>query len=313
MRDIDLKTLRLFVAVCEYGNIARAAQEAHIEPSAISKRIGQLESDFGVSLLTRGRRGVETTPAGAALLEQSRGVLFAMERITTDLAAFGGGVKGRVSICASPSAIAEALLDDIASFMREPANLNITVDVEERLSIDLARQLREGAASVGVCWDNADLQGLQIRPYRNDRLAVAVHADHPLARKKSIAFDETLPFDYVGLPPSTAVHTMLQRAAASAGKTISYRVIVSSFDAAFRVVSAGLGVSILPVEVAETYRRVLNVRIIPLTDAWANRHFVVCFKNFESLQLAAQRLVEYLCRRAQLPPSRTSCEAQGKE
>ncbi|TKC85911.1 LysR family transcriptional regulator [Trinickia terrae] len=306
MRDIDLKTLRLFVAVCEYGNIARAAEEAHIEPSAISKRIGQLESDFGVSLLTRGRRGVETTPAGAALLEQSRGVLFAMERITTDLAAFGGGVKGRVSICASPSAIAEALLDDIASFMREPTNLNITVDVEERLSVDLVRQLREGAASVGVCWDNVDLEGLQMRPYRNDHLALAVHSAHPLARKKSIAFDETLPFDYVGLPPSTAVHTMLQRAAASAGKTISYRVIVSSFDAAFRVVAAGLGISVLPIEVAETYRRVLNVRVIPLTDAWANRRFVVCFKNFESLQLGAQRLVEYLCRRAQLPPNRSS-------
>ena len=45
MRDIDLKTLRLFVAVCDHRNIARAAEEAHIEPSAISKRIAQLESD----------------------------------------------------------------------------------------------------------------------------------------------------------------------------------------------------------------------------------------------------------------------------
>jgi DNA-binding transcriptional LysR family regulator len=299
MRDIDLKTLRLFVAVCDCGNIARAAEEAHIEPSAISKRIGQLESDFGVSLLTRGRRGVETTPAGAALLEQARGILFAMERVSTDLAAFGRGVKGRVSVCASSSAIAEALLDDIASFMREPANADIKVDVEEKLTADLVQQLREGATSVGVCWDSVDLQGLQMRPYRNDQLALALHADHPLAGRKSITFDETLAFDYVGLPPHTAVHTVLQRAAASAGKSISYRVIVSSFDAAFRVVAAGLGIAVLPVEVAETYRRVLNVHVIPLSNAWANRRFIVCFKNFDSLQLAAQRLVEYLCVRAE--------------
>ncbi len=229
MRDIDLKTLRLFVAVCDFGNIARAAEEAHIEPSAISKRIAQLESDFGVSLLTRGRRGVEVTPAGMALLEQARGVLFSMERITTDLAAFGGGVRGRVSICASPSAIAEALLDDIASFMREPANSKITVDVEEKLSIDLVRQLREGAASIGVCWDSVDLQGLQMQSYRNDHLALAVHSDHPLAKRKSISFEETLAFDYVGLPPSTSVHSMLQRAAAGVDRSLSYRVIVSSF------------------------------------------------------------------------------------
>jgi DNA-binding transcriptional LysR family regulator len=298
MRDIDLKTLRLFAAVCDLGNIARAAEEAHIEPSAISKRIAQLESDFGVSLLSRGRRGVEPTAAGIALLEQARGVLFAMERISTDLSAFGGGVRGRVSVCASPSAIAEKLLDDIASFMREPENLNIRVEVEEKLSVDLVRQLREGAASVGVCWDSVDFQGLQMRPYGNDHLALAVHADHPLAEKESIAFEETLAFDYVGLSPNTSVHAMLQRAAASAGKTVSYRVIVSTFDAAFRVVAAGLGISVVPVEVAETYRRAFDVRVIPLTDAWAKRRFIICFKNFDSLQTAAQRLVDYLSSRA---------------
>ncbi|WP_322040171.1 LysR family transcriptional regulator [Burkholderia diffusa] len=298
MRDIDLKTLRLFVAVCDSGNIARAAEEACIEPSAISKRIAQLESDFGVSLLIRRRRGVEATPAGMALLEQARGVLFSMERISTDLAAFGSGVRGHVSICASPSAIAEALLDDIASFMREPANSNVKVNVEEKLSVELVRQLREGATSIGVCWDSIDLQGLQMRPYRNDHLALAVHAEHPLAARRSISFEETLEYDYVGLPPTTSVHAMLQRAAASIEKSITYRVIVSSFDAAFRVVAAGLGISILPVEVAETYRRVLDVRIIPLTDTWANRRFIVCFKDFDSLQSAARRLVEYLYSRA---------------
>ncbi|SAL28974.1 LysR family transcriptional regulator [Caballeronia telluris] len=298
MRDIDLKTLRLLVAVCDHRNIARAAEEAHIEPSAISKRIAQLENDLGVPLLSRSRRGVEPTAAGIALLEHARNVLFTMERIASDVAAFGGGLKGRVSVCASASAIAEALLDDIASFMRAPAHQNIRVDVEERLSLELVRQLREGAASVGVCWDNVDLQGLAHRPYRQDRLALAVHADHPLAAEASVSFEQSLAHEHVGLPPATAVHTMLQRAAARAGKTVSYRVIVSSFDAAFRVVAAGLGVSVVPMEVAETYRPLLGIRVVPLTDAWAERRFVVCFRDFEALQPAAQRMVEHLVERA---------------
>ncbi|SAL21547.1 LysR family transcriptional regulator [Caballeronia terrestris] len=298
MRDIDLKTLRLLVAVCDHRNIARAAEEAHIEPSAISKRIAQLESDLGLPILSRSRRGVEPTAAGIALLEHARNVLFTMERIASDVAAFGAGLKGRVSVCASASAIAEALLDDIASFMREPAYQNIRVEVEERLSHELVRQLREGAATVGVCWDNVDLQGLQHRPYRQDRLALAVHRDHPLAGEASLRFDQTLEHEHVGLPPATAVHTMLQRAAASAGRTVSYRVIVSSFDAAFRVVAAGLGISVVPVEVAETYRPVLGIRVIPLDDAWALRRFIVCFKNFDALQPAAQRMVEHLVERA---------------
>jgi DNA-binding transcriptional LysR family regulator len=39
VQDIDVKTLRLFVAVCECRTMTRAAEQEHIEPSAISKRI----------------------------------------------------------------------------------------------------------------------------------------------------------------------------------------------------------------------------------------------------------------------------------
>jgi DNA-binding transcriptional LysR family regulator len=300
MRDIDLKTLRLFVAVCEQRNIARAAQEVHIEPSAISKRIAQLEAELGVPVLSRSRRGVEPTPAGMTLLEHARNVLFTMDRIASDVASFGEGLKGKVSICASASAIAEKLLDDIASFMREPANQNIKVDIEERLSHDLVRQLREGAAAVGVCWDNVELQGLEHRSYRTDRLALAVYPGHPLAAFEAVGFEQTLDYEHVGLPPATAVQTMLQRSAAQVGRTIGYRVIVSSFDAAFRVVAAGLGISVVPMEVSSAYSPQLGVRIIPLTDAWAQRRFIVCYKRFDMLQPAAQRMVEHLTNRAEV-------------
>ena len=299
MRDIDLKTLRLLVAVCDHQNMARAAEQEHIEPSAISKRIAQLETDLGTRLLLlRSRRGVHPTPAGVAVLEHARGVLFTMDRITNDAASFSSGVKGYVRLIATASAIAESLLDDIASFMREPLNRNIKVDVEERFSRDLVRHLREGMASVGVCWDSVDLEGLQHRPYRKDRLALAVHPDHPLAQRKSLRFEQTLAYDHVGLQPSSAVHTMLQRAAARAGRTVSYRAIVSNFDAAFRVVAANLAISVIPVEVGGPYATLLGVKVIPLTDAWAQRSFAVCFQDFDALQPAVRRMVEHLVTRA---------------
>lgn len=298
MRDIDLKTLRLFVAVCDQQNMARAAAHEHIEASAISKRIAQLETDLGTPLLLRSRRGVRPTPAGLAVLEHARSMLFTMDRIVNDAATFNGGVKGHVRLIATASAIAESLLDDLASFMREPANRMIKVDVEERYSRDLVRQLREGMASVGVCWNSVDLQGLQQRAYRKDRLALAVHPDHALAARKAIRFDMTLDHEHVGLPPNSAMHTMLQRAAARAGRTVAYRVIVSNFDAAFRVVAANLAVSIIPVEVGGPYASMLGVKLIPLTDAWARRQFVACFQDFDSLQPAARRMVQHLAERA---------------
>ena len=87
---------------------------------------------------------------------------------------------------------------------------------------------------------------------------------------------------------------------------MSYRVIVSNFDAAFRVVAANLGISVIPVEVGASYASLLGIRVIPLTDSWAQRSFAVCFQRFESLQPAAQRMVDHLVARAAAAAAVTS-------
>jgi DNA-binding transcriptional LysR family regulator len=299
MRDIDIKTLRLLVAVCDLQNIKHAAAQENIEPSAISKRIAQLEASLGTPLLIRNRRGVEPTPAGLALLEHARTMLFTMDRIESDIAAFSGGVRGHVRLVASASAIAEALLDDVASFMRQESNRNVKVDIEEGLSSDIVNAIRDGRAAVGVCWDSADFGTLRHRPYRMDQLALAVHADHPLAARESLPFADTLPYEHVGLQSNSAVHRMLQRAAAQAGRSVDYRVIVSNFDAAFRAVAANLGVSVIPMQVGSAYASLANVRLLPLTDSWAMRRFAVCFKDEAALQPAALRMVEHLAGKAE--------------
>jgi DNA-binding transcriptional LysR family regulator len=294
MRDLDLTSLRLWVAVCDHQNIARAAEREHIAASAISKRIAQLEDQLGTPLMVRGRRGVQPTPAGEALLEHARSIMFTLERIENDVSVYGAGLRGQVSLLATPSAIAEALLDDVAAFMQVPENRNIRIDIEERLTRDLVRALREGSASVGVCWDSVDLKGLQARHYREDELALAVHPDHPLAGKSSLRFEQVLDYELVGMPPASSVQIMLQRAAARIGRSIGYRVIVSNFDSAFRVVAANLAVGILPREVGLQHAATRNIRMIPLTDSWAKRRFVVCFRDYDSLQPAAKRMIDYL-------------------
>lgn len=298
MQDLDMKSLRLLVAVCDHGNIKQAAAQEHIEPSAISKRIAQLEHALGTTLLVRGRRGVVPTAAGQAVLEHARSLTFTLERLAADAAAFAGGIKGHVRLVASVSAIAESLLEDVASFMRDPSNRSIRVEVEERLSRDVVRLVGEGSASIGVCWDSIDFGGLQRMPYRSDELALAVPADHPLARRRALRFEQTLDHEFVGLPPATAVHTMLHRAAARAGRTMSYRVVVSSFDAALRVVAAGLGIGVIPRQVTCMFNEGRDIRLIPLTDAWAQRRFALCFRDRAALAPAAVRMVEYLAARA---------------
>jgi DNA-binding transcriptional LysR family regulator len=294
LRDLDLTTLRLFVTVCETGNIARAGEMSNIVGSAISKRLALLEDAVGTPLLARKRHGVVPTEAGRALLEHARAMLASAARIELDMSAFAAGVRGQVRILASASALAESLADDVAAFLKSPKHRNIQVDLEERVSPDIVRGIRDGAASLGVCWDAADIGNLQSRPYRSDHLTMVVPNKHPLASRKKVRFEDTLEWEHVSLPVNSAVQVMIHRAAAQIGKPIRQRIVVTNFEAALRVVRAGLAISLVPREVAEIYAQAYGLKIIPLAEPWAERRFIICFREADSLSTAAHLLVEHL-------------------
>jgi DNA-binding transcriptional LysR family regulator len=294
VRDLDLTTLRLYVSVCETGNIARAGERANIVGSAISKRLAQLEDQVGTALLVRKRHGVEPTAAGQTLLEHARAMLDSAARIEADMQNYAGGARGQVRILASVSAMTESLADDVANFLQQPAHRAIQVDMEERVSPEIVRGVREGHASLGVCWDAADVGSLQSRPYRSDRLGIVVPAGHPLGRYEQVTFEQTLDFEHVSLPVNSAVQVMLQRQAARLGRPLRRRVVVTNFEASLRVVRAGLAISLVPHEVAAHHADAFGLRVIRLAEPWAERRFILCFRDAQSLTPAAQLLVDHL-------------------
>jgi DNA-binding transcriptional LysR family regulator len=299
MRLPDLLSLKLFIAVCEHRNIARAAQQEAIVGSAVSKRLAQLEDTVGARLLVRRRHGVQPTPAGEALLEHAREMLANVGRIERDMAAFGSGIRGHVRLLVTASVMAESLADDVAAFLQNPAHRDIQVSLEERVSPEVVRGVREGSASVGICWDAADLQGLQTRGYRHDHLAIVAHPAHPVAGAARVRFADMLGHEFVSMPALSAVQQLLARAAAVEGKTLTHRVQVSNFDAALRVVRANLAISVIPEEVAAPFAATTGVRVIPLADDWARRRFAICFRDAAGLSPAARLLLEHLAACAQ--------------
>ncbi len=294
MRDLDLTTLRLFVTVCDTRNIVRAAEQSNLVGSAISKRLSALEAAVGVKLLQRRRRGMEPTAAGQTLLEHAREMLATASRIEQAMAGYASGVRGEVRVLASASVMAESLADDVAEFLALPAHRDIQVRMDERISPDIVRSVREGAASLGICWDAADTSGLQTAAYRTDTLTVAIHPLHPLAKRKSLAYADTLDYEQVSMPTSSAVHVMLARAAAATGKRVRHRVVVTNFEAALRVVRANLAICVVPREVAEPYLEVYGLRCIALNEAWAERRFTICYREGDTLSAAARLLIAHL-------------------
>jgi len=300
-RTLDPVTLRLFVAVCEERNIARAAAREAIVASAVSKRIAALEQALGTALLLRGRRGIVPTAAGEALLRRAHELLGSMERLHAELSEFAGGAHGSVRVVASLSVLAEHLPDDIASFLvRYPA---VRVILDERPSAEVVRSVREGAADIGVLWDAVDLAGLRSAPYRLDHLCVAVHPSHRLARRRRVRFADAIDEPSIGVAPGGTMDALLRRQAALLGRTQAHRIQVSSLDAACRIVGAGLGLAILPREATAPHASASRLAMVPLAEPWAVRRFVICSRADAAPSATARLLIDHLRLQAKQEPA----------
>jgi DNA-binding transcriptional LysR family regulator len=292
--QLDLTTLRLFVAVCETRNFVHAAKRQNLVGSAVSKRMATLEAQVGTPLFIRQRHGVAPTPAGETFLEYARTMLGEALRADQAMAAYASGVLGHVRLLATASVMSESLADDIVEFMRLPAHASIKVDVEERFSPEVVRGVREGHATLGITWDTVDLQGLETVIYRTDHLGVVVPAGHALSRFKKVDFAQTLAWEQVSLPSNSAVQVLLERAAAQSGRRFQSRAMVSNFETGLRMARSGLAICVAPLEIFRAIQDTAPLKWIGLKDEWATRHFFLCYRQRDQLSAAAQLLVDHL-------------------
>jgi DNA-binding transcriptional LysR family regulator len=288
----DLRDLELFVAVAEAGSIARAAERSHTVASAVSKRISDLEANFGTALLVRGAKGVELTAAGHALLARARVLLHHATQLDAEMRRHASGAHGYVRVFANISAIVEFLPRALATFAE--AHPDIHVHLEEHVSSDTAAAVADGTADFGIVSELPVIDGLTTLPFRTDELVLILKHDDPLASHASIDFNEVAQRPFVGLHASSSLHRLLTQAATEAGTSINWRIQVTSFDAACAMVAAGLGVSIMPRAATTAYIRSLALAVVPLTNPWARRQLFLCSRTGAELPSSARLLFEHL-------------------
>lgn len=289
----DLASLALFIRIAETKSITRAADANHIALAAASRRIAQLEGQFGVQLLFRTARGVELTPAGNALLFHARQMLSQVDEMRAEISDYSKGAKGMVRIQANASALAQYLPDDLATFAA--AHPAIKISLEEERSGAIVEAVHRGATDVGIVMEGADADGLQLLDYRADTLGAVVPKKHPL-RARKLAFAKLLDEDFVGLESSTVISQLMLAEAQRAGKPLRLRVQVKSFDVVARLVQAGLGIGVLPEAASRAFAGSMGLRVISLTDAWATRRMFLCVRQYANLSAPARQLVDHLSR-----------------
>ncbi|WP_108610396.1 LysR family transcriptional regulator [Aminobacter sp. MSH1] len=270
----DFVDLRLLVAIIDAGGFNAAARQANLSVSALSERIRRLEAEAGVALFQRGARGSKPTRPGLEIAAHARAILLQGERLTGAVAAWKQSQSGRMRLLANSSAISGVLPDILATFLaRHPG---VAVNLEEETSDEIGYRIRSGQADLGIAAVSAKLEGLALKPFRTDRLALLVPAAHALSSRRSVGFADLLEEHFIGLDEHSAIHAYLGQQARKLGGELIVRIRLRSFESVCRMVVAGAGAAILPLGSILPGTLEAGARIVALTDDWAERQLVIC-------------------------------------
>jgi DNA-binding transcriptional LysR family regulator len=181
----------------------------------------------------------------------------------------------------------------LRSFLR--ANPKVRIDMVEKSSDEVVQAIASGVADLGICSATEDsLRDLQWRPYSIDKLVVIVPADHRLAGHASMTFAEALEDDVVSMPYGTSISKLCRAAAERAGKRLRVRIEVTSFEGVRNMVSAGLGIGVLPMGSVTPYLHSAPFRVVELDEPWSLRPLSIIARNFDTLPLPARMLVDHI-------------------
>lgn len=288
----DLTTLELFLSTVELGSIAASAEANAIAPSAVSRRISDLEHRLGTSLLYRKTRGVEPTPAGETLARHARSLIRLTSRMEAEMSEFAEGVRGHVRIVANTSAITQFLPRDLLTFKTNFPDVRI--QLSEETSTRAVHDVSEGLADIAIFSEAISAGDLDVFPYRQDQLAVVAPTDHPIATHTRLKFADTLSYVHVGLQDGSSLHGQLVDQANELERPINFAVQVTSFDGVQRMVEGGLGIAILPSGTVPPQTKETGLKVIPLSDGWAKRKLYVGVREARALSRVARQLLQEL-------------------
>lgn len=241
------RQLEYFLAVARYLNFTRAAEALYVSQTAITRQIQVLEEEVGAQLFFRTKKQVQLTAAGQVFLTEARAILERTRSACRKAEAAAGGFAGRLKAGYIKGYEKTSFSDLIMTFHRE--NPGVRLELERGGADGLAQALESGSADLIFAPEyEGFLAGEEYGrlPLREYPLRAVVYSSHPFAQKAELRLEDLEGDEVISQPPFR-IHDC------------------PDIENTFILVSAEMGVCVLPEYAARHLTTARNLTVIPVT------------------------------------------------
>ncbi|MDN4053713.1 LysR substrate-binding domain-containing protein [Massilia sp. YIM B02763] len=272
---MELRQLRYFVAIVDHGSLSRAALVLHVAQPALTQQLRQLEDELGVQLLHRSAQGVLSTDAGKLFYEHAQAILKQVADAQAAVVQSAERPSGSVTL-GLPHSISGALALPLLSAIRQRYP-EITLQLTEELTGNLAEQLRSGRVNLAVLLDDGQLGGFATTPLVEEELRFICRADMPLAAgRDALLLREALATTLILPGLQHGVRPRIESTARAAGLATQGVIEINSIAILKSAILAGMGATILPVAPVQAEVERGAMRALAIREPAISRRVVLC-------------------------------------
>ena len=262
---LKTRQLLLLIALDDYRNIHRAAEELHMTQPAASKQIKDLEEMLDVKLFERLPRGMEPTIYGETMIRHARMALTSLALAHDDIVALRAGLAGQVEVGVIMAPAMALLPRAIARVKEEAPRLRIGVQLET--SNLLLNKLQHGTLDfmIGRIFDTGDTSGLIYEELSEEPACAVVRPGHPLLDKPQLGLADIAALPWILPPHGSILRYRFDMMFRRAGLEPPSNVVDTT---AMLVITALLqqteSLHVMPLEVAQYYASLNVMRVLPI-------------------------------------------------
>lgn len=299
---MNLNHLRVFASVAQHGSLTRAARALHVSQPAVSKQLGDLESDLGAVLVDRLPRGVRLTAAGEVLFAHAQRILNAERAAESELRDLVELDAGRLSIGASTTVGSYFVPSLFGELHRSHPRVQLELHIANTSAIQDA--VLDNRLDLGLTEGFVSSDALSVEKLAADELVAIAAPGHPALERAPLPARALVTLPLLMREPGSGSRDVVEAALLERGLRAQPIMALGSTEALKNAVLHGLGIAIVSRLTVDYELRTGRLAELPLLDMQIRRDLHLVTLRGKRLSPAAAAFIALLHRRQRGDASR---------
>ncbi|KEO73183.1 hydrogen peroxide-inducible genes activator [Anditalea andensis] len=185
---MTIQQLEYILAVDKFRHFGHAADACFVTQPTLSAQVSKLEKELEILIFDRSKMPVIPTELGAAVLSQAKKVVNESKGIYELISTLKGEVSGVIKLGIIPTLAPYLLPLFVRRFLESYPNVKL--EVEEMITEDIIRRLRNDELDMGIVVTPLAEQGIVEKPMFYEKFFVYLSKNHDLLKKKSLEISD---------------------------------------------------------------------------------------------------------------------------